>query len=70
MTIGKALLFLLGVVLLLPGICSLLFSPFVWQYPDLGVVLIWLTGFGIAVLGVFAIRAGFRNFDKNEADES
>jgi hypothetical protein len=60
MTIGRILLVLLGIVFLLPGVCSLAFSPFIFQGPDPGLVLIWLSGLAIAAFGIWMIRRAFR----------
>jgi hypothetical protein len=68
--IGRMVLFLLGLILLLPGVCSLIF---IWlQLPDLPkalgtnpgtvaiYVVLWAVGFAIAWGGVSMILKAFR----------
>ena len=58
-----ALLVLIGIVLLLPGICSLLFMvPFLLgQVPVGDWVITWLITFVIAAGGIALIRYALRN---------
>jgi hypothetical protein len=58
----RALLVLIGLILLLPGACTLFF---VFSMPDLGtdgsIVLLWLVCLGISVGGLLLIRAAMRH---------
>lgn len=55
----KALQIIIGIILLLPGLCSLGFM--VIMIPGMtvdaaGLWLLWLVGFGISAIGVWLIR--------------
>jgi hypothetical protein len=57
-----ALLLLIGIVLLLPGLCSLTFMVLMGSRGGSGPLpLLWLLTFGIAVGGVVLIRYAIKN---------
>ncbi len=52
----RIFLIILGIVLLLPGLCSLAFTPMFLQSPDIGII--WLPGILLGGLGVWLILKG------------
>ena len=59
----SASLVLLGIALLLPGICSLIFMiPFLVEGESAGgFAIVWLITFGIAAFGIWLIRDAWRD---------
>jgi hypothetical protein len=50
-----------GVILLLPGVCSILFTPMIKSGQDYILNMVWTSGFVIGVFGLWLIFKGGRN---------